>query len=55
MIYFYNIIFCKTVLIYFIHWITCFEYYNEAFYFISFKLLKWDVTDIILENTHKLF
>jgi len=36
--YFYNPIYCKTVLIYFVHQIICFEYYNKGSYFISIKL-----------------
>jgi len=40
MVYFYSPIFCKIVLIYFIHWIISFKHYIEISCFISFKLLK---------------
>jgi len=42
MLYFYSPIFCKIVL--FIHWFIYFEHLDETSYFISFKLLKLDVT-----------
>ena len=40
MIYFYSHIFCKTVLIYYVHQTICFGTMMKLFIFISFKLLK---------------
>jgi len=39
-IYFYSHIFCKTVLIYRVHWIICFGTMMKLPIIISFKLLK---------------
>jgi len=38
--YFYSHIFCKTLLIYYVHWIICFGTMMKLPIFISFKLLK---------------
>jgi len=34
----------------FIHYVTYFEYYNEIFYFINFKLLNGMLENLILSS-----